>query len=69
MVTALEGPVAVTVCNEPGEARCDRKASCPLRDNWERVNDAIRGALSDLTLAQMVGTLPTAWRNPSQERP
>jgi FeS assembly SUF system regulator len=61
IIAAIEGPIAVTRCNEPGEETCERKASCPLQQNWRQVNQAIHGALSNLTLSNMAGTLPADW--------
>ena len=51
----------MTRCNEPGADACERQQSCPLQQNWRQVNQAIHGALSNLTLSQMAGTLPAGW--------
>ena len=61
IIAAIEGPLAVTRCNEPGADACERQQSCPLQQNWRLVNQAIQGALSNLTLSQMAGTLPADW--------
>jgi FeS assembly SUF system regulator len=53
IIAAIEGPVALTRCNEPGGDACDREQSCPLRGNWQAVNQAIQGTLAHLTLSQM----------------
>jgi DNA-binding IscR family transcriptional regulator len=53
VIDALEGPVAVTECTGPA-GTCEQEAHCSVRGNWERINDAIRLALSDITLAEMV---------------
>jgi FeS assembly SUF system regulator len=60
IIAAVDGPIALTECNEPGGDRCVRQTVCPLRGNWQRVNKVIEGALSHLTLSQMAGTL-SAW--------
>ena len=38
---------------------------CPVRVRWDPVNEAIRGALSAITLADMEASLPIAWRLPA----
>jgi len=54
IIQALEGPIALTACVEgaPGNG-CDVESLCPMRGNWDKVNKAIHGALSDVTLADM----------------
>jgi len=54
IIQALEGPIALTACVEgaPGNG-CDVESLCPMRGNWDKVNKAIRGALSQVTLADM----------------
>jgi FeS assembly SUF system regulator len=53
IIQALEGPIALTACVEGSEDDCGVAALCPMRGNWDRVNKAIYGALSDVTLADM----------------
>ncbi|HRC88107.1 MAG TPA: SUF system Fe-S cluster assembly regulator [Thermoanaerobaculia bacterium] len=53
IITALEGPIAVTECNEDLPGSCLQEASCPVRGNWLRINRAIRDALAEITLAEM----------------
>lgn len=53
VVGALEGPVALTSCVEEAEEDCSVESLCPMRGNWNKVNAAIRGALSSVTLADM----------------
>jgi len=50
IVTAVDGPIALTVCLESGEGACDLEGICPSQPNWRRINDALRQALSDVTL-------------------
>ncbi len=58
IITALEGPIAITECidNTPGE--CSQEPICPTRGNWQRINKAIRQALDSITLAEMLRPLP-----------
>jgi FeS assembly SUF system regulator len=54
ILDALEGPFALTECS--GEhSNCGIASSCRVGHTWQRVNAAIRRALSDVTLAQLSG--------------
>ena len=52
VVTALEGPIAITACARHGGG-CTIEGSCTSRSNWRLIDDAVRDALSAVTLAQM----------------
>ncbi len=56
IIQALEGPIALTACVEGSEDDCDVASLCPMRGNWDRVNKAIYGALSEVTLADMAAS-------------
>jgi FeS assembly SUF system regulator len=53
IIGALDGPIALTVCIEQGDGACDVEHLCPSRRGWHRINDAIRKAFEDVTLADM----------------
>ncbi len=53
IITALEGPIAVTECVSDAESLCGVETLCPMRGNWEKINRAVRGALEAVTLADM----------------
>lgn len=53
IVRALEGPIAVTECLEDEPGSCDKESFCHVRGNWTRINQAIRGALEGVSLAEM----------------
>jgi len=57
VITALEGPVAVTACSD-GEGCCDHEATCATRAPWMRVNEIVQEALEEVTLADMVAASP-----------
>lgn len=57
IIAAIEGPIALTECNVPGGESCERQARCPMRGNWQTVNQVIQGTLAHLTLRQMIGQL------------
>ncbi|MDP3295582.1 MAG: SUF system Fe-S cluster assembly regulator [Nevskia sp.] len=52
VVSALEGPIAITACAQHGGG-CTIEGSCTSRSNWRLIDEAVRQALSAVTLAQM----------------
>jgi FeS assembly SUF system regulator len=50
IIAALEGPVALTSCVD---GTCGVETLCPLHGRWDKVNEAIRGALHAITLAEI----------------
>ena len=58
IIRALEGPIAVTECTDRVHGDCDIERICPVRSNWHRINQAIRGALEQITLAEMSHPFP-----------
>jgi FeS assembly SUF system regulator len=52
MIAALEGPIGLTECTvHPGQ--CTQEPSCHVREPWQRINDVVRRALSEVTLADL----------------
>ena len=61
LVEAIEGPLALTECLDTATPGCTVEQLCSTRDNWERINGAIKSALDGITLADIA--LPkTGWR-------
>ncbi|MDH3525631.1 MAG: SUF system Fe-S cluster assembly regulator [Acidobacteriota bacterium] len=58
IIGALDGPIAITECIDDSPGECVQEPSCAVRANWQRINDAIRLALENVTLAEMVHPLP-----------
>ncbi len=56
IVQALEGPIALTACVDGASGGCDVESLCPMRGNWDKINKAIYGALSQVTLADMAAS-------------
>ena len=56
VIVAIEGPIALTACVDGASGGCDTEATCPIRGRWDPVNDAIRGALSAVTIADLAPT-------------
>jgi FeS assembly SUF system regulator len=54
ILDALEGPFAITECSGQ-HSNCDLESNCRVGHSWQRVNGAIRRALTDISLAQLAG--------------
>jgi FeS assembly SUF system regulator len=55
ILDALEGPFAITECSG-AHSTCGLESNCRVGHTWQRVNAAIRRALTDVSLAQLAGT-------------
>ncbi|MEE8523259.1 MAG: SUF system Fe-S cluster assembly regulator [Thermoanaerobaculia bacterium] len=53
MISALDGPIAVTECIEDAPGVCSQESVCQLRGNWQRINLSIRQALDAISLAEL----------------
>ena len=53
IVIAMEGPIGMTECSAQS-GLCDHESHCGVRVNWQRINDAIAGALAGVSLADML---------------
>ena len=62
VVTAMDGPIALTACVEGSVTGCEAEHLCPVRGRWDPVNIAVREALSAITLADMEAATPRARR-------
>lgn len=52
IIAALEGPIAFTQCSA-NAVGCDREPICPVRPNWQRVDQVLRKALESISLLEM----------------
>ncbi len=52
ILDALEGPVAITECSTD-DGDCLLEPLCQTGSTWQKINSAIRVALSDITLADL----------------
>jgi FeS assembly SUF system regulator len=55
ILDALEGPLALTECATGVLSRCDLQSSCSVGDSWQRINQAIRQSLEEVSLAELAG--------------
>ena len=53
VIQAIEGPISIAACVEGSVEHCESEKLCPMRGNWQRVNDAIREALHSVSLSEM----------------
>lgn len=53
IIEAVEGPIAMTSCVENGNHSCAMEGTCRVQPHWGIVNDAVRGALSDVSLSSL----------------
>ena len=61
VIDALEGPVSITDCSST-DRHCEIESHCIVGSAWQRINLAIRRALSDITLLDLQksnSTIPT----------
>jgi len=58
IVSAVDGPIALTVCIEHGAGACDVESLCPTRRGWRRINDAVRDAMKSVSLAELAFSVP-----------
>ncbi len=55
VIAAIDGPIALTACVDNAAGFCDAEARCPVRGRWDPVNEAIRRALSGISIADLAG--------------
>ena len=59
LVVAVDGPIALADCLQDASASvCGLEGFCAVRGPWQKVSDAIRVALEEVTLADIAGSFP-----------
>lgn len=58
LITALDGPIALTTCLDTSQHDCMIDTLCPLKGGWSKVNQAITSALDNVMLADLLLPLP-----------
>lgn len=53
IIDALEGPVSITECSS-NDSLCAHESVCSVGGAWQRINVAIRRALDDVTLSDLL---------------
>jgi FeS assembly SUF system regulator len=54
ILDAMEGPLALTEC-ATGHSQCDLQSTCSVGGSWQRINEAVRQSLHEITLAELAG--------------
>lgn len=78
VIDALEGPVSITECSAT-DSQCDYESVCNVGSAWQRINVAIRRALEDVSLVDLLranspvptfhfGGLPVSVQGPIQKK-
>ena len=57
IIEALDGPIAITDCVGGSHGCCTAESKCPVRGRWDKVNDAIIGALDSVMLNDMIAPI------------
>jgi FeS assembly SUF system regulator len=57
VINALEGPLGITECSARA-GLCAQEGSCAIRSRWQAIDQVIRHALDETTLADMARPLP-----------
>jgi FeS assembly SUF system regulator len=65
VIQAVEGPIALTACADTSDEQCGIEKVCPVSGKWNKVNQAVRSALTEVTLADMVEDVSTFGRKPA----
>ncbi|MBY0512245.1 MAG: SUF system Fe-S cluster assembly regulator [Rhodospirillaceae bacterium] len=65
VIQAVEGPIALTACADTSDEHCGIESVCPAQGKWNKVNQAVRSALTEVTLADMVEDVATFGRKPA----
>ena len=55
IIDALEGPVSITECSA-SDSQCEHEGVCSVGGAWQKVNIAIRRALDDVSLDDLLRT-------------
>lgn len=53
IIDALEGPVSITECSA-SDSHCDIEEVCSVGNAWQRINVAIRNALHEVSLVDLL---------------
>lgn len=54
IITAFDGPVALTACVGGSDDSCAVESLCPMAGGWNKINLAVKTALDSVTLADLI---------------
>ena len=55
VIAATDAPVALTACVDTSKQCCELEDTCTIKGKWNPVNTAMRAALENVSLQQMIG--------------
>ncbi len=58
IIAALEGTPSPSPSASASRADCSHEPLCPVRSNWQRINEAVRAALMGISLSEMARSRP-----------
>ena len=66
IIAAMEGPIAVTECVDDSQVECSVESVCQVRGGWQKINDAVRRALEEISLAEMAESMHAPAPEPTE---
>ena len=60
IIEAVDGPIALTQCVDHRAEDCAMQSFCTMRAHWPVLNEAVRSALSSVSLADLLARSQTA---------
>jgi FeS assembly SUF system regulator len=65
VIIAVDGPIALTACVDGATGGCDAESVCPVRGRWDPVNEAVRRALAEISVAELAAPSSPRMRAPA----
>ena len=53
IIEVIDGPIAITSCNDARSCDCGFDDICSLKPRWQLINGAVRGALQSVSLHEL----------------
>lgn len=69
IIDAFEGPIAITECSSQVPHACMHENHCAVSSHWNRINQAIREALKNISLLEMSHSPPVQISLPRRAEP
>lgn len=60
VIEAVEGPIALTTCVDDARHDCAIDRQCQVKPHWAIVNQAVRGALAEVSLSRLAAATPVS---------
>jgi FeS assembly SUF system regulator len=68
VISAIDGPIALTVCIDHAPGSCEREGLCQVRDNVHVINQRIHETLDGMSIAEMARPLAGVASQPMVRR-